>query len=453
MTVDAAIERGSVRLLPDLEPNRNLVLPKETEHTLASGLTVIVLRRPSVPLVELRLRIPFAKAHLARGDVLSETLFSGAGEMSASDIAAALQEVGGGLSATVDSDRLLISGNSLAPGLPRLLEILADVLRGASYPADEVSVERGRLADRLKIALTQPSHLARVALLKRVYGKHPYAVQTPTMEQVEAVRPAVLRALHGERLRPSGAILVLTGDVSPEKAIDTVGSALAGWTGEAKIVTTPPIPVLRPGPIVLADRPTSVQSSLRIALPAVGRTHPDYPALALANLVFGGYFSSRWTENIREGKGYTYGCRSSIEHSIAGSVLTLSADVATPVTAPALVETYYELGRFASLPPTEDELEQARRYAIGTLLLSTSTQAGLASMASIYSGYGLRLDYLQEYSAKLAAITLDEVADVASRYFAPAKAVTVVLGDADQIAAPLAALAPVEHDETATHDA
>ena len=50
----------------------------------------------------------------------------------------------------------------------------------------------------------------------------------------------------------------------------------------------------------------------------------------------------------------------------------------------------------ASLPPKEDELEQARQYAIGTLLLGMSTQAGLAGLASTYAGYGLRLDYLVE---------------------------------------------------------
>jgi predicted Zn-dependent peptidase len=191
-----------------------------------------------------------------------------------------------------------------------------------------------------------------------------------------------------------------------------------------------------------------VQSSIRIALPAVGRTHEDFPALVLANLIFGGYFSSRWTENIREDKGYTYSPHSGIEHSLAGSILTLSADVATEVTAPALVETYYELGRLASMAPKEDELEQARQYAIGTLLLGMATQAGLASLASMYAGYGLRLDYLADYSAKLAATTIDEVAEVASRYLAPAKAVTVVLGDADKIDSSLAALGLVEREET-----
>jgi zinc protease len=439
---------GTLRL-PDLEPNRKLTAPKSVERKLDNGLAVIAIRRTSVPLVELRLRIPFAKANLARGDVLSQTLFSGTERRSAVDIAAALQEVGGGLSANTDPDRLLISGNGLVSGLPRLLEILGEVLTGASYPADEVTTERERLADRIQVALTQPGHLSRIALLKRVYGNHPYAVQTPTIAQVKAVRPAVLRSLHAERLRPDGASLVIVGDIAPEKAIDAVDKALSGWTGPEAAITLPPAPGFGGGPITAADRPNSVQSSIRIALPAVGRTHEDFPALVLANLIFGGYFSSRWTENIREDKGYTYSPHSSIEHSIAGSILTLSADVATEVTTPALVETYYELGRLASLPPKEDELEQARQYAIGTLQLGIASQAGLATLASMYAAYGLRLDYLVDYSARLAKTTLDQVADVAARYLAPARSVTVVLGDADKIDSSLAGLAPVERQEIA----
>ena len=114
-------------------------------------------------------------------------------------------------------------------------------------------------------------------------------------------------------------------------------------------------------------------------MPAVPRTHPDHAHLQLANLVFGGYFSSRWVENIREDKGYTYGPHSLVEHSVAGSALTVSAEVATEVTAPALLETWYELGRMATLPITAAELENVRQYAVGSLALSISTQAGLAS--------------------------------------------------------------------------
>ncbi|WP_446216781.1 M16 family metallopeptidase [Micromonospora sp. IBHARD004] len=438
----ATVETGT-RPLPPLGPNRRLKLPKQAERTLANGLTVIAVRRPAVPLVELRLWMPFGRTHLARGAMLAQTILSGTETYTANQIAAELQKVGGGLSAGVDPDRLMLSGAGLVTGLDRMLEILADVLTGAIYPAEWVGTERDRLVDRIQVAQSQPAHLARTALLKRVYGRHPYAIQTPEPDQVRAVRPPVLRKLHADRVHPAGAVLVLVGDVQPERALDAAEQALAGWRGDGHVAELPPAPPLEPGPLLLVDRPGSVQSSLRIALPAVPRTHPDHAALQLANLVFGGYFSSRWVENIREDKGYTYGPHSLVEHSVAGSVLVAAAEVATEVTAPALLETTYELGRLASLPVKPEELEQARQYALGTLQLGMSTQAGLASLTSAYAGNGLRLDFLAEHAARLAKATVDDVVEAGARYLAPAKAVTVVLGDADRVAGPLSALAPV----------
>jgi predicted Zn-dependent peptidase len=385
--------------VPALGPTRELHLPQTQERTLPSGLTVLAIPRPSVPLVEVRLRIPFAEADLASSALLTQTLFSGTPDLSTVDIAAELQSVGGALGAGVDPDRLMVNGNALSAGLPRLLDILAGVLNQASYPADEVATERDRLVDRIQVAQSQPSHLARVALLKRVYGGHPYAVQTPDAADVKEVAPERLRSLHAERMHPGGAILVLVGDFAPDRVLDTVEAALSTWDGGGGTVELPPVPSLSAGPLTLVDRPGSVQSSLRLALPAVGRTHPDHAALQLANLLFGGYFSSRWVENIREDKGYTYGPHSAVEHSIAGS-----------------------------------------------LQLGMSTQAGLAGLASTYAGYGLRLDYLSDYSARLAAATRDDVAAAAARYLAPAKAVTVVLGDAEVIESSVAALAAVQRE-------
>jgi zinc protease len=245
-------------------------------------------------------------------------------------------------------------------------------------------------------------------------------------------------------VHPADATLVLVGDLRPEKALDAAEAALGAWNGGGKDVSLPPVPPAEPGPVLLVDRPGSVQSSLRMALPAVPRTHPDHAALQLANLIFGGYFSSRWVENIREDKGYTYGPHSVVEHSVAGSTLLVAADVATEVTGPALLETNYELGRLAELAPKDDELDQARQYALGTLQLGMSTQAGLAGLAISYAGSGLRLRYLAEYALRLAEATRDDVAAAASRYLAPSQAVTVILGDADRIEPAVAALSPVE---------
>jgi zinc protease len=435
-------------VLPDLELSGPLRVPEWVEQQLPTGLTVIVVRRPSVPLVELRLRIPTPAAPLAGIDVLAQTLLSGTAQLSNVDIAAALQSVGGALGVGVDPDRLLISGNGLATGLDRILEILAQVLTGATYPEQEVVTERDRLAERIQVARSQPAHLAREALLRRLYGTHPYAVQTPEPAQVRAVESDELRDLHSRWVRPAGATLVLAGDLDPAAVMASVSRVLGGWDGAGSPPEAlPPAPPLATGPLVLSDRPGSVQSSLRLALPAVDRTHPDHPALQLANLIFGGYFSSRWVENIREDKGYTYGPHSTVEHSVAGSVLVVSAEVATEVTAPALLETSYELGRLASVPPSADELEQARQYALGTLQLGMSTQAGLAAMASAYAGAGLRLDHLARYADDLASAGVDEVAEAAARYLAPAGAVSVVLGDVERIEPDLARLTPVAREE------
>ncbi|RQX06165.1 M16 family metallopeptidase [Micromonospora inaquosa] len=437
------------RTLPPLGPTRKLKVPKQAERTLRNGLTVIAVRRPAVPLVELRLWVPFGRVHLARGAMLSQTMLSGTESMTSVQIAAELQKVGGGLSAGVDPDRLMLSGAGLVTGLDRMLELLAEVLTGASYPGDEVATERDRLVDRIQVAQSQPSHLAREALLKRIYGRHPYATQTPEPDQIRAVRPAALRTLHSERVHPAGAQLVLVGDVQPEKALDAAERALGGWSGAGRTAELPATPPLESGPLLLVDRPGSVQSSLRIALPAVSRTDLDHAPLQLANLIFGGYFSSRWVENIREDKGYTYGPHSVIEHSVAGSVLVAAADVATDVTGPALLETTYELGRLASLPPKPEELEQARQYALGTLQLGMSTQAGLAALTSAYAGNGLRLDFLAEYAARLAKASIEDVAQAAARYLAPARAAIVVLGDAERVTPGLAALTTVNTERQA----
>ena len=101
------------------------------ERTTASGLRVIAIRKPGVPLAELRLRIPFQSAgatYPARASLLSSTLLTGAGPHDRAGLAAAIQALGADLNVGVDADRLAITGNVLASGLRGLLDLLAVVL-------------------------------------------------------------------------------------------------------------------------------------------------------------------------------------------------------------------------------------------------------------------------------------------------------------------------------------
>lgn len=433
-----------MRTLPGVEHVRGLAIPPRTTVALPGGLTVVAIARRAVPLVELRLWVPAYAADLATGSLLAQTLFTGTAGRRAFEIAAGLQSVGGTLGAKADSDRWLIIGNALATGLDRLLDLLADTLAGATHPDREVETERGRLADRVQVALSQPGMIAKAELLRRVYGDHPYSVETPDAARLRAVGTGQVRALHARRVHPRGATLVLVGDLDPDDAVELAARRLSCWTGQGPPVGPPPAPRPVGRPMLLVDRPGAVQSSMRLMLPAPGRRHPDNAPLQLANLIFGGYFCSRWMENIREGKGYSYGPVSMIDHSLGGSVMMLSADVATEVTAPAFVETLYELGRITALPPDAEEVDQARRYALGALQLGMATQAGLAGLAGALSGFGLGLDYLAEHAARLASVTPADVHRAAETYMGPARATAVVLGDVSRFERGLAALTDVE---------
>jgi predicted Zn-dependent peptidase len=325
-----------------------------------------------------------------------------------------------------------------------VLDVLADLLTGAAYPAREVDGERARVAERIAIARSQPSVLARTALAARRFGAHPYAQALPEPEVVAQVKPAALRRLHHDRVLPAGSTLVLVGDIDPAAATDAAAEALAGWTAEGTAVAAPPAPTAPPPSLQLVDRPGAVQSNLRLGGPAPQRTDPDLAAVRLANMVYGGYFSSRLVANIRERRGYTYSPRSAVDHLAAASSFLVEADVATEVTAAALLETLYELGRMAVLPVSADELDDARRYVLGSMALSTATHAGLASTLSALAGAGLSAEWLTEHQRDLAAVTVEDVAAAGQRYLSPAALTAVVVGDADRVAAPLRALGPVE---------
>jgi zinc protease len=417
-----------------------------TERVADSGLRVIVVRKPGVPIAEVRLRMPFSSARAtqpARSALLADTMLTGAVGYDRSALAAAVQTLGGDLSVGVDADRLMVAGNVLATNLPALLDLLATVLIDASYPNDEIATERDRLVEKLSIARSRAGVIAGEALAHRMWGEHPYARDLPQPEAVAATTPAQVRKLHDEMVRPSRGVLVIVGDVSADRVLDQVEAALAGWAGAAHVGRVPALPEPEPGALLIVDRPGSVQSSLRMGGLAVPRADERYPALQLANLIFGGYFSSRWVENIREDKGYTYGPHSRIEHNVLGSSLLFDVEVATEVTAPALLETLYELGKIASLPVTEAEVDSVRQYAIGSLALSTATQAGLASTLSALAVFGLGLEWVIEHPHRLGAVGVDEVSAAAAEFLAPARLTGVVVGDAQAINAPLAALVPV----------
>lgn len=435
------------RPLPPLGRSQTLGAPSSVDTVLDNGLRVIAVQRPAVPMVELRMAVPFGgtdPTHAARAEMLAATVLCGTPRRDRFAVDTALAAVGGDLSAAVDPEHLSVTGSGLATGLDVLLDVLSDALTSASYSALEVSRERTRLVERITMSRSQPRMIAREALQRRCYGDHPITRELPEAEGVAAVTPEDLHELHRRSLVPRGAVLVLVGDIAPAKAVEAVAAAVAGWQSERAAMELALLPKLTGADLQLVHRRGAVQSQLRLCAQAVPRDDERYPALQLVNLIFGGYFSSRLVENIREDKGYTYGANSRFEFNPYGATLLAEADTASEVTAAALLETRYELGRLAVVPPDESEVNNARQYAIGSLTLSTSSQSGLAGQLTWLAVYGLSVDWLRAHPGRLQAVTTAQVADAAAEFLAPTRFTGVVVGDAERLAGPLTALGGVE---------
>ncbi len=437
------------RRLPPLGEQKGTTELSHVDTVLDNGLRVLAVRKPTVPMVEMRLTIPFAgddPMHPATAEVLAETLLTGTRRRDRVGIDTDLALIGGDLGTVVDPEHLRVSGSALAEKLPELLDVLADVLTGASYADAEVRREAARISERLAVARTQPRVIAREALQRRRYGDHPYTREMPMAEDVAAVVPERVRSLHAASVLPGGSTLVVVGDVDPDTAVAEVRRALGDWSSDVRARELPELPDLTPGDLLLVGRPGAVQSQLRLSAQALPRTDPRYPALQLANLAYGGYFSSRLVENIREDKGYTYGAHSGFEFTGPKATLQVEADTASEVTAAALLETRYELSRLGLVPPTEAEVDSVRQYAVGTLLIASSSQAGLASQLAALTAVGLGVEWLVEHPQRLAGVTTEQVAEAALEFFAPQRFTGVVVGDADVLAPKLTALGGVEVD-------
>lgn len=438
-------ERGP-RPLPPLAEQRVAEPPPVLDTVLGNGLRVMAVRRSTVPMVELRMQIPFAGSepvHAARAELLAETILTGTERRDRVAMDTDLALIGGELTTVVDPERLAIAGGALADRLDDLLDVLADSLTSAAYREPEVRRERERLVERIAIARSRPGVIAREALQRHRYGDHPFAREVPKAEDVAAVSPDDVRALHANAVLPRGSLLVLSGDIDPDAAVAAVERAFAGWRSSASAAVLPPLPDVVGGDYALVHRPRAVQSQIRLSGQGIPRTDLRYPALQLANLAYSGFFSSRLVENIREEKGYTYHARSSFEFTPHGATLLVDTDTASEVTAASLLEVRYELARLGIVPPTESEVETVRQYAIGSLLISSASQAGLASHLATLASVGLDAEYLRRHPLRLAEVTTEQVAEAALEFFAPTRFTGVIVGNAEKLAPELRALGGV----------
>lgn len=424
---------------PEALPPRALNIPEFVETKLSNGLRVVIVEDGRLPLVSFRLAFRSGDAADPEGipgltDMMTALLNEGTASRTSLQIAEQVERLGATLSAGANSDYTNIAASSLSVYSDQVLELLADIALNPSFPENEIELTRENAKQMLIQQRAQPNFLAGETMARVIFGRHPYAIVSPTPESLDAMSRDTLREFHRSRLVPDNAVMIVVGDVAGDALLGRLNSLFGNWEPRPTIAPNFPAPPVRTRRTAyVVDRPGSAQSNIVIANLAFNRTSPDFFPMLVMNTILGSNASSRLFMNLREEKGYTYGAYSSLDARRELGTFRASAEVRTPVTGDSLKEFFFELERIRNEDVSEKEIGDAKSYLSGVFPLRIETQEGLVDQLVQIKMMGLPDDYLHIYRDRVNAITIADLRRVAQQYVTPDKAAVVVVGDAAEI--------------------
>jgi zinc protease len=441
----AAAERARP---PAPGPLRPFHFPPVYRQTLSNGLEVVVAEVRSFPVATMDLVLPAGglSEDEARGGLAALTsllLESGAGGRSAAEIAEAVDGLGLSLESGITWDVMQSGFSGLRSRMEAGFGILCDLVLRPDFPEHEVDRLRSHRLAALKHTRADPNGVANEVLARTIYAPGtPYARPMSGLEStVSGLTREDVAAFHAARYRPAGSTLVVAGDVSADEVVELAERCLGGWTGAPESGPAPEVREQTGGRrIVVADRPGSVQSAIRVGHAGPERTTPDYFAIQVMNAVLGQMFASRLNMNLRERLGYTYGASSAFTMRRRNGLFVMQTAVQTETTAHSVSEMLGEMRRIREAEVTPQELDDARSYLAGSFPLQLQTTDGVSGKLVALVTYDLPDGYFDSYRENVMGITAADVLEAARRRLHPDNAAIVVAGDAARIVPELEAL-------------
>jgi len=435
---------------PRPDPTREFRFPDFQLHSLDNGLSVYLSPYPRAPLVHQILVLPgggqqdpIDRAGLST--LTASLIDEGTDLHGALEIAHQVETLGGYLSSQADWDSMSASLGVLAKHGRQGLELLAEVVSGASFPPREVERLRSQYLAELKRRQAQPSTLASDALFQSLYDRTIYA--TPiigTPETIAAIRRQEILETAQREISPDGAALVIVGDLEPDTVLSLVAEAFREWRGRPR----PEPAAIDPLPqddmqIRLIDRPHAPQTELWLGSIGVGRSHPDRAGLAVLNSLLGGKFTSRINLNLRERLGITYGVSTSFSQRRGPGPFVVAASVETDAVDSAIREILAEIRRLQDELVTEEELADTKSYLLGIFPYMLQRIEGLAARLADLAIYDLPRDHFPSYLRQIAAVTRGDLQSLAQKHLHPDKMSVVAVGPRQQIESRLTPFGPL----------
>ncbi len=422
--------------------------PVPQRGRLDNGMEVVVANKPGLPLAAFTL--------LARSGATSDPdnlpglssfaaamLTEGTATRNSQEIAAAFEHIGSRLSGEARKEITLLAAETLTRHWPHALSLAADVARNANFPEHELErIRRERLTD-LRRARDDAGFVADNNFGKLVFGSEsPYAHSNLGNETtVAATARADLAGVYQQTFRPDRMCLLVAGDVHIDEAMAVAGDCFGDWGSPVAAAADVEVAAYTAisGPVIyLIDKPGAAQSVIRAGMPVVHRNHPDHMPLSVLNYAFGGQFSARLNQNLRQDKGYSYGYNSGISWYNAPSLLSAGGSVQTEVTRESVIETLREFGDIAgNRPLTDAELDNAKNGLRLGYPAGFERPAQLLAQLMQLTQFGLPDDYFTHFEERLAAVSLADTHRVGAQYLPASRLTILVVGDREQIEQPL----------------
>ncbi|MEH2377633.1 MAG: pitrilysin family protein [Nostoc sp.] len=415
--------------------------PLPEEFTLSNGLRILLLSDRNLPTINLSGQINAGtefdgnqKAGLA--NLTANNLMNGTQTKNALDLAKTLEDRGADLNFSASREGVSISGQGLSANLPILIQTLADVLKNATFPADQLELSRQRALTSLKVQQDDPRGLGRQLFQQAIYPEnHPFH-SFPTAESLKSISRDDLLGFYQTHYRPDNTTIALVGDFEAVKVRALLNQVFGKWqaTGKPPVLKIASVPL--PQTLTRLNKviPGKAEAVTYIGYNGISRKDPRFYAALVLNQIFGGdTLSSRLGTEVRDRQGLTYGIYSGFAAGINPGPFLIQMQTAPGDTQKAIASTLALLKQLREQGVTEAEFNAAKRSITNSYPVDLANPSDVSSIILDNAVLGLSRSEIRDFPQKIQAVTMAQMQQAIEDLIKPENLVIVTTGPEDSV--------------------
>lgn len=413
-----------------------LTAPRVWEGTLSNGVRVLGIEDRKIPLVQFELRIPGGQlleepGRVGVANLLALTMTEGTARRTPAELEQAIDLLGASITVSAGREHFLIRGSTLARNWGETLALVEEILLEPRFDPQEFELARQRVRNAIQQQSASPTAVAGQVFNRLLYGDHVLAENgLGTLETVDGIGIPDLQAYHARMLAPGGAAFLVAGAVGRQETLAGLRGIGSRWRGEAPPLPSPPVWDPSRAGLYFVDIPNAGQSVLNIGYLALRETDDDFwPASVMNFRLGGGGFASVLTQELREGKGYTYGIGSSFRGSTLPGPFSITSSVRANITFEAL-QLIRELVEAHGPGFDREDLEATQGYLLRANARAFESLGAKVGILAAMHDYGFPADYILRRESVVRSFTPEQAAELASRYLDTRGMIWLVVGDA-----------------------